>query len=106
MYSDNHFEYGLIQGDYESFGHTKGYIWSSRASVMNKLFGLELTDVVVEYPDSYAGLAGIAYPVKTIKELLPEGFSFEREETATDIHYNLVSDTTINRCGTIWKINN
>lgn len=35
----------------DSYDHKAGYIWSSRASVMNKEFGTALTEVVLKYKD-------------------------------------------------------
>lgn len=40
------FEYGAIQLT-DSWDHKAGYIWSSRCSVMNQIFGTRLVEVVI-----------------------------------------------------------
>lgn len=72
-YSDGTYSFGLIQGAESQFGHTKGYVWSSRASVINKYFGLKITEV---------GINGVcrAMPVSMLESLLPKDFYIQAEK--------------------------
>ena len=70
-FEDGTYSFGIIQGDYYSMGHRKGYIWSSRASVMNKIFGTDIMEVGIKLPNE-EGYFSRAVDIKTLKKILPE----------------------------------
>lgn len=49
---DGFFQYGIEQTAQDDMGHGPGYIWASRASVMNKVFDVALVDVLYKTDDS------------------------------------------------------
>lgn len=48
------YQYGSEQLSEDYMGHKKGYIWASRASVMNKVFDLALTEAYYKSEGSYS----------------------------------------------------
>lgn len=72
-FSDGTYSYGLIQGAENQFGHSKGYIWSSRASVVNAEFGLNLIEVGINHVSR-------AIPITTLKSLLPKDFYIQTKK--------------------------
>lgn len=48
------YQYGSEQLRDEYMGHGKGYIWASRASVMNKVFDVALTEAYYKAEGSYS----------------------------------------------------
>jgi len=68
-------------------GHGKGYIWSSRASVMNQIFGSDIMEVAVRFPgeDCYFSRA---FDVSDVKEILPKGWDITKESFSDGEVYN------------------
>lgn len=74
-FSDGSYSFGIIQGDYESMGHSKGYIWSSRASVMNQIFGTNIIEVAVKLPEDEFYFSR-AFDLEKVRSILPEGWDY------------------------------
>ena len=86
----NFFTYGCKQLAYDPvWGHPAGYIWSSRASVMNKLFGTKLIDITYWIEGTYKCYGCIAVTVDFLNELL------KNTEYVVDIENPSVSDEDI-----------
>lgn len=101
-FEDGTYSFGIIQGDYYSMGHRKGYIWSSRASVMNKIFGTDIMDVGIKLPNE-EGYFSRAVDIKTLKKILPENWDIVKEQFGDGEVYNTlkyIGDTPIEyKCG-------
>ena len=89
---DGIFTYGFKQNEADYHGNPVGYIWSSRAGVMNKLFGTTLIEVVYKKQTSCCPKA-CAMDARCLEKLL-EGteymVDFTPHETATDIRYRVL----------------
>lgn len=73
------YQYGSEQLCEDYMGHNKGYIWSSRASVMNKVFDLALTEAYYKSEGSYSYQC-CAIDLVRYEDLLNEaGYEFVRE---------------------------
>lgn len=48
------FDYGFQQNKEDYFGNPAGYVWSSRAGVMNKLFDVALVEICYKQEGSYS----------------------------------------------------
>lgn len=73
------YQYGSEQLCEDYMGHKKGYIWASRASVMNKVFDLALTEAYYKSEGSYF-YQGCAIDLVRYEDLLNEaGYEFIRE---------------------------
>lgn len=73
------YQYGSEQLREDYMGHKKGYIWASRASVMNKVFDLALTEAYYKSEGSYSYQC-CAIDLVTYEDLLNEaGYEFIRE---------------------------
>lgn len=73
------YQYGSEQLSEDYMGHKKGYIWSSRASVMNKVFDLALTEAYYKSEGSYSYQC-CAIDLVRYEDLLNEaGYEFIRE---------------------------
>lgn len=89
---DNVFVYGCKQLK-DSWDHKAGYVWSSRASVMNKTFGTQLVDVLYQQEGSYL-LRGFAIDASVLNTLLEgTGYHIDLDNPVVekfDIIYKLV----------------
>lgn len=73
------YQYGSEQLSEDYMGHKKGYIWASRASVMNKVFDLALTEAYYKSEGSYSYQC-CAIDLVRYEDLLNEaGYEFIRE---------------------------
>lgn len=73
------YQYGSEQLCDEYMGHGKGYIWASRASVMNKAFDLALTEAYYKSEGSYSYQC-CAIDLVRYEDMLNEaGYEFIRE---------------------------
>lgn len=73
------YQYGSEQLCEDYMGHKKGYIWASRASVMNKVFDLALTEAYYKSEGSYS-YQFCAIDLVRYEDLLNEaGYEFIRE---------------------------
>lgn len=73
------YQYGSEQLREDYMGHKKGYIWASRASVMNKVFDLALTEAYYKSESSYSYQC-CAIDLVRYEDLLNEaGYEFIRE---------------------------
>ena len=52
-----------------------GYKWSSRCSIMNKYFGIELIDVDCYYADNKSTPERFGFRVSELKKILPEEYT-------------------------------
>ena len=84
--------YGCIQLK-DDYDHKAGYVWSSRASVINKAFNLDLIDCIVDYMGVFAISADTAakklsetYAEKKIDKIVSPKLCWERDE---DVYYGL-----------------
>lgn len=95
-YADSTYTYGLIQSRDNYHGHDKGYIWSSRASVINKVFNLNLVDIAIN------GVCR-AFPVMLLELILPKGFVLKKRRFNNGEEYWSVelTDGSTPKCGTI-----
>ena len=86
--------YGSEQLQDGFLGHEKGYIWSSRASVMNKVFGTALCECAFKARGSHF-YRTVAIDLVRYENLLNEnGYTVEWDnpvETEHDISYNIIS---------------
>ena len=86
------YQYGSEQLCEDYMGHKKGYIWSSRASVMNKVFDLALTEAYYKSEGSYS-YQFCAIDLVRYEDLLNEaGYEFIREPieaTEWDRHFGI-----------------
>ena len=100
-YEDGSYSYGIIQGDYKSMGHSKGYIWSSRPSVMNEIFGVHIYDVGVKLPGNEFYFSR-AFDIDTLKSILPKDFAFVEDEFSDGEKYDrlaYVGTPIVYECG-------
>lgn len=65
------FTYGFKTLAPDHWGHPAGYIWTSRASVMNKIFNLSLVDVYCKFKDNYH-YTTCAITIDKLNQLLAE----------------------------------
>ena len=73
------YQYGSEQLCEDFMSHKKGYIWASRASVMNKVFALALTEAYYKSEGSYS-YQFCAIDLVRYEDLLNEaGYEFIRE---------------------------
>lgn len=83
--------YGIEQTKEYDYGHGPGYIWASRATVMNKVFDVALIDILYKTENS-STYSCCAIDLVHLMELL-EGTDYEVDPephvTADDIHYNV-----------------
>lgn len=90
---DGIFRYGLEQTKEDYFGHGPGYIWHSRASVMNANFDVALIDAYYKEEGSYS-YTTCAIDLARLESLL-EDTEYEIDwtpypsEDGTDVHYRL-----------------
>lgn len=89
-FSDDSYSFGIIQGDYESMGHSKGYIWSSRASFMNQIFGTNIIEVAVKLPEDEFYFSR-AFDLEKVRSILPEGWDYIEEAWDDGEVYNRLS---------------
>lgn len=86
------YQYGSEQLREDYMGHKKGYIWASRASVMNKVFDLALTEAYYKSEGSYS-YQFCAIDLVRYEDLLNEaGYEFIREpieETEWDRQFSI-----------------
>ena len=86
------YQYGSEQLCEKYMGHKKGYIWASRASVMNKVFDLALTEAYYKSEGSYSYQC-CAIDLVRYEGLLNEaGYEFIREpieDTEWDRHFGI-----------------
>lgn len=75
-YSNGIYQYGL-RSTRPYMDHEAGYIWSSRASVLNQEFGTNLIDVSLKTPDEDYYWCG-AVEVEQIE--MPKGFSIVEDQ--------------------------
>lgn len=88
-YSDGTYQYGL-KALVPYMDHGVGYIWSSRASVINEVFGTKLVDVALKTPDEPYYWSG-AVELDQIE--MPEGFSIvEKQFLSGEKYYAAVRD--------------
>ena len=89
---DGIFTYGLKQNKEDYFGNPAGYIWSSRASVMNKQFNLALIEIVYKKENSYCPTS-CSMDVAYLKQLLSNTeYTIDKSprESDTDVTYRIV----------------
>ena len=88
--------YGFKQAK-ESMGHPAGYVWSSRASVLNKTMNLTLLDATYKVDTS---LRGCAIDLKLFEQLLNEnGFEVNFTPTrnnSSDTVYTITQKKEVN----------
>ena len=65
------FTYGFKTLSPDVWGHPAGYVWTSRASVMNRTFNLSLIDVYCKFEDNYH-YTTCAITLDKLNELLNE----------------------------------
>lgn len=88
-YSNGIYQYGL-RSTRPYMGHDAGYIWSSRASVLNQEFGTNLIDVSLKTPDEDYYWCGA---VEVDKVEMPEGFSIiEDQFYSGEKYYTVIRD--------------
>lgn len=88
-YSNGIYQYGL-RSTRPYMDHEAGYIWSSRASVINQEFGTNLIDVSLKTPDEHWYWCG-AVEVEQIE--MPEGFSIvEKQFYNGEKYYTAIRD--------------
>lgn len=89
---DGIFKYGFRQNKEDYFGNPAGYVWSSRASVMNKQFNLALIDVVYKREKSYLPIS-CSMDVAHLEQLLSgTEYTIDKSprENDTDVVYRVV----------------
>lgn len=89
---DGIFKYGSIQLSDYCMGHKKGYIWSSRVSVMNKAFDIKLAEACYK-KEGIPSYVTCAIDLDHLEPLL-KGSEYEIDWEPhpygdVDIHYNL-----------------
>lgn len=81
--------YGVEQTREYDYGHGPGYIWASRATVMNKVFDVALVDILYKTENSNT-YSCCAVDIVRLQEFL-DGTEYEVDVeprvTADDIHY-------------------
>lgn len=89
-YSDGSYTFGIKQGDYKSYGHSKGYIWSSRASVINQIFGTNIMEVSVVIPNHITRVCR-SFDVNDITSVLPDGWKIlASQDEDGEKHHHIV----------------
>ena len=86
-YEEGSYSFGLIQGDYEYQGHSRGYIWSSRASIMNQIFGVHIIEACVRLPGDRTYFKR-AFDIDKLREILPDNWDFEERHYSDGEVYN------------------
>lgn len=89
---DGIFTYGFKQNKEDYFGNPAGYVWSSRASVMNKQFNLALIEVVYKKENSYCPIS-CSMDVAYLEQLLSDTeYTIDKSprESDTDVTYRIV----------------
>lgn len=90
---DGLYHYGYQQKEEDYHGHGPGYIWSSRASVLNATFGAKLMEAYYR-PASSISYCCCAIDLSHLEPLL-EGTDYEidwtphKSENGIDVHYYL-----------------
>ena len=88
-YSNGVYQYGL-RSTRPYMDHEAGYIWSSRASVLNQEFGTNLIDVSLKTPDEHWYWCGA---VEVNKVEMPKGFSIvEKQFYNGEKYYTAIRD--------------
>lgn len=86
------FKYGFRQNKEDAFGNPAGYVWLSRAGVMNKEFGVALIEVVYSKNNSHCPTA-CSMDLAHLEPLL-EGTEYMIDwtphEDDTDVVYRIV----------------
>lgn len=86
------FNYGFEQSEADYLGNPAGYVWSSRAGVMNKEFGIALVEVVYKKDNSHCPKA-CSMDLAHLEPLL-EGTDYKIDwtphEDDTDVVYKIV----------------
>lgn len=86
------FKYGAEQTCDEYMGHGKGYIWSSRASVMNKEFDTALIEAYYKNEGAFSYQCCAIDPVRFEQLLNEAGYEVNWKpirDDDTDRHYSL-----------------
>lgn len=78
-FEDGSYTFGIIQGDYRADGHSKGYIWSSRASVINSIFNLNIMEVAVKLPE-YEEYFSRAFDIDALEKVLPKDWKIIKKK--------------------------
>lgn len=86
-FKDGSYSFGIIQGDYKSMGHSGGYIWSSRASVMNQIFGTHIVEAAVRLPGNTCYISR-AFDIDDIEAALPEDWRYIEKAYSNGETYN------------------
>ena len=86
------FNYGFQQDKEDYFGNPAGYIWSSRAGVMNKLFDVALIEICykAENEISYRSCAIDLAHLETILEGTNYEIDWTPREDKSDVRYRIV----------------
>ena len=86
------FKYGFRQKEADIFGNSAGYVWSSRAGVMNKEFDVALVEVVYSKNNSHCPMS-CSMDLAHLEPLL-EGTEYMIDwtprEDDTDVVYRIV----------------
>lgn len=83
--------YGIEQTKQEEWGHGPGYIWASRATVMNKVFDVALVDILYKTENS-STYSSCAIDIEHLAKLLKDTEYYVKTEpriTDEDIYYDV-----------------